>query len=631
MDREDIFQDDTSTRSPLALDQGTLLDEQFRVGRVLGVGGFGITYLAFDEVLEMVVAVKEYLPNNIAVRKTGSQSVQPVSSGGNAQDFEFGLKRFLKEARTLAKFEDHDNIVRVRTFFEENGTGYFVMNFYEGRTLAEYLAARNGFIPEEEALLIIEQVLDGLGTVHEQDILHRDIDPNNVYLADNGTVVLLDFGAARAAVTERTQSMSVVLKRGYAPHEQYHSRGNQGPWTDVYACSATMYHALTGYKPPEAASRMLEDDLVAPSELTPSLSDATNEAILRGLSIQPEDRPQSIEAFRSLLPDLPADAQPGWVGKPTTTDLPSRDTGGAELQLSTTHACRLYVDGSQVGELNPQEEYVIGAEPGSHRLRAVRTDQETDEPATVTAANGTSGTRGNEAFMSLDDLVWKEVVTTSPNGTPSVQIDFHEEQASATEAVDDTEVVGDPGQARKGSGSPSTAEAIEAMAADPAAAPRPSEENDHTADAIAEVDAEAPTADASDSSSEKETASEAELNEMLKGFADRVPGFIATAVVEIESKSGVVSHSVDPDFDTSQVNRAYTDFVQSNRNALDLLGADPFDTTDILISTNGMYFIAREFNEDYYMGLAISQDANLALARQTMASFEPKLLDALSG
>jgi len=626
MDREDIFQEDTSTRSPLALDQETLLDEQFRIGRVLGVGGFGITYLAFDEVLEMVVAVKEYLPNNIAVRKTGSQSVQPVSSGGNAQDFKFGLERFLQEARTLAKFEDNDNIVRVRTFFEENGTGYFVMNFYEGRTLAEYLAARNGFIPEEEALLIMEQVLDGLSTVHEADILHRDIDPNNVYLADNGTVVLLDFGAARAAVTERTQSMSVVLKRGYAPHEQYHSRGNQGPWTDVYACSATMYHALTGYKPPEAASRMLEDDLVAPSELTPSLSAATDEAIMKGLSIQPNDRPQSIEAFRSLLPNLPDDAQPGWVGKPTTTDLPSRGMGGAELQLSTTHACRLYVDGSQVGELAPSEEYVIGAEPGSHRLRAVRTDQDTDEPATVTAANGHSGGAGDETFMDLDELVWKEVVTTAPDETPSVEIDFNEEKMSATEVVEDTEVTGDAEQAREGSGSPSTAEAVEAMASDPAAAPPRSEEDDHTADAVAEVDAEAPTsAEAADSSPEDA------LDEMLKEFADRVPGFIATSVVEIESKSAVASHSVDPDFDTSKVNRAYTDFVLSNREALDLLGADPLDTTDILVSTNGMYLIPRELNEDYYMGLAISQDANLALARQTMASFAPKLLDVLSG
>ena len=309
MERDDIFQDDPSNRSPLALDQEVLLNGQFRVGRVLGVGGFGITYLAFDEVLEMVVAVKEYLPNNIAVRKTGSDSVQPLSSSGEEKDFEFGLKRFLQEARTLAKFEAHPNIVRVRTFFEENGTGYLVMNFYEGRTLAEYLASRNGFLPEEEALLIMDQVVDGLSAVHGENILHRDIDPNNVYLADNGTVVLLDFGAARTAVGERTKSMSVVLKRGYAPHEQYHSHGDQGAWTDVYACSATLYRTVTGYKPPEAAARILEDDLAPPSELVPSLSDATNEAIVQGLEIRPDDRPQSMEENREMSGALYADRE----------------------------------------------------------------------------------------------------------------------------------------------------------------------------------------------------------------------------------------------------------------------------------------------------------------------------------
>jgi predicted regulator of Ras-like GTPase activity (Roadblock/LC7/MglB family) len=228
--------------------------------------------------------------------------------------------------------------------------------------------------------------------------------------------------------------------------------------------------------------------------------------------------------------------------------------------------------------------------------------------------------------MALEDLVWKEVVTAAPDETPLIEIDLDEEQASATEVVENTEVAADAEQAREGSESPSTAEAVEAMAADPAAASSRSEEDDHTADAVADVDAEAPTsAEAADAFPEDA------LDEMLGQFADRVPGFIAVSIVEIESKSGVASHSVDPEFDTSKVNEAYTDFVQSNRNALDLLGADPLDTTDILVSTNGMYLIARELGENYYMGLAISQDANLALARQAMASYEPKLLDALSG
>ncbi len=444
MERDDVFQGDPSGRSPLALAPRTLLNEQFRVGRVLGVGGFGITYLAFDEVLEMVVAVKEYLPNNIAVRKTGSNTVQPLSSSGGDQDFEFGLQRFLQEARTLAKFEAHENIVRVRTFFRENGTGYLVMNFYEGRTLAEYLAARNGFLPEQEALLIMEQVVEGLTAVHEENILHRDVDPNNVYLADNGTVVLLDFGAARTAVGERTRTMSVVLKRGYAPHEQYHSHGDQGPWTDVYACAATLYRTLTGYKPPEAAARILEDDLAPPSELVPSLSDATNEAVVKGLAVRPQDRPQTVGDFAALLPDPSSDAEPGWIGELTTVDAsPDRDGASAELRVSVTHACRLYVDGSRTADLAPEETYRLGLDVGTHRLRAIRTDQSNEGTATVTAS-GTSIEKGSDRRMSLDALVWQDVVVTSAEEPTVVTVDFTEARSDTTLSTP-TEQVEDAG------------------------------------------------------------------------------------------------------------------------------------------------------------------------------------------
>lgn len=436
MERDDVFPDDPSDRRPLALDEGTLLNDQFRVGRVLGVGGFGITYLAFDEVLEMVVAVKEFLPSNIAVRKTGSHTVQPRSSGGEADDFMFGLQRFLQEARTLAKFEDHPNIVRVRTFFRENGTGYLVMNFYEGRTLSEYLAARNGFLPEDEALLITEQVVEGLSAVHGEDILHRDIDPNNVYLADIGKVVLLDFGAARTAVGGRTQSMSVVLKRGYAPHEQYHSHGDQGPWTDVYACAATLYRALTGYKPPEAAARILEDDLAPPKELVPSLSAATNKAVLEGLAIRPDDRPQTMEAFASRLPEPPAEAEPGWIGEQTTLEAPTRDAEGAsaELRVSSTHACRLYVDGGQAAELESDETYTLGVEGGTHRLRAVRTDQTHGGGATVTASGPPVQGEAGKHRMALDALMWQEVVSASAEGPTTVRIDFQDLSTPAAAA-----------------------------------------------------------------------------------------------------------------------------------------------------------------------------------------------------
>jgi len=440
MERDDIFQDDPADRSPLALDQKTLLNDQFRIGRVLGLGGFGITYLAFDEVLEMGVAVKEYLPNDIAVRKSEGDTIQPLTSSENEErGFEYGLERFLQEARTLAKFERHPNIVRVRTFFEENGTAYLVMNFYQGRTLADYLEARNGFISEEEALLIMERVLDGLRAVHEEDVLHRDIDPNNIYLAEDGTVVLLDFGAARTAVGERTKSMSVVLKRGYAPHEQYHSHGDQGPWTDVYATSATLYRAITGYKPPEAAARILKDDLAEPKELVPSLSEATNEAVLNGLAIRPENRPESVEEFSGLLPDPPDDAEPGWMGEPTSAEAASADTASAaELQVTATHACRLYVDGSLSTELSAGDAYTIAVDPGMHRVRAVRTDQANSGNATVTASGTEDVEEGSR--VSLDSLMWQGVVSTSENESTTLEIDFEEE--GAAEAPSDSTEAG---------------------------------------------------------------------------------------------------------------------------------------------------------------------------------------------
>ena len=437
MRREDIFQEDPTGRNPRALDQGTLLRDQFRLGRVLGVGGFGVTYLAFDEVLEMVVAVKEYLPNSIAVRDTGDQRVRPLSEQ-EAKDFEFGLGRFLQEARMLAKFEEHPNIVRVRTFFEANGTGYLVMNYYEGRTLREYLEIRNDFILESEALLVMEQVIDGLAAVHEKNVLHRDIDPSNVYLADNGKVVLLDFGAARTAVGERTQDMSVVLKRGYAPYEQYHNQGDQGPWTDVYACSATLYRALTGYKPPEATARILEDELVPPDELVPSLSAATNEAVLEGLSVHPDDRLPSMQALAEMLPDTSSETVPGWglgeTGGGASTSEPEGAAG--ELSVEVLHACRLYVDGTRQAEVSPGTTFSVAVEQGTHRLRAVRIDQASRESATVTMSeSGTSGSTQGED-VGLDSVLWKDVLTVAQGETVSVSIDFGDE--SASDSVQDT-------------------------------------------------------------------------------------------------------------------------------------------------------------------------------------------------
>ncbi len=287
------------SRSPIGLPEGTLLRDQYRIQEVLGAGSFGITYRARDERLETTVALKEYYPHEIAGRTQSRLTLEPYEEA-DATVFAFGRDQFIEEGRTLAHF-DHPNIVRVRSYFEAHETGYLVMDYYEGQTLASYLAEQGGTLPEDEAVAIIQNVLHGLRPVHEEGLLHRDIDPQNIYRTDDGQVVLLDFGAARVAMGERSEGQLVVFKPGYAPHEQYYEDGDQGPWTDVYACAATLYKCLTGVKPPEATIRVKEDELVPPRQVNETISLETSAAVMKGLAIEPEQRPPSVEAFSALL------------------------------------------------------------------------------------------------------------------------------------------------------------------------------------------------------------------------------------------------------------------------------------------------------------------------------------------
>ena len=289
----------TGAGSPIGLPSGTRLRDQYRIGAVLGAGSFGITYRAHDERLDTTVAIKEYYPHEIAGRTQSRLTIEPYDDN-DAEDFAFGRERFMEEGRTLAQF-DHPNIVRVRSYFEAHGTGYLVMDYYEGQTLAAYLAEHGGTLPEDEAVDIVQRVLEGLRPVHDAGLLHRDIDPQNIYRTDAGQVVLLDFGAARVAMGERSEGELVVFKPGYAPHEQYYEEGDQGPWTDVYACAATLYKCLTGVKPPEATIRVKEDDLVPPREVTDDVSLETSVAVMKGLAVPPDRRPSSVEEFSALL------------------------------------------------------------------------------------------------------------------------------------------------------------------------------------------------------------------------------------------------------------------------------------------------------------------------------------------
>ena len=291
--------DQTIERSSVVLRHLTKLNhEHYLIGRVLGEpGGFGITYLGWDLRLKKLVAIKEFLPRNIATRQQNRPIVEHHTTE-DADEFSFGLKRFLEEARTLAQL-DHPNIVRVRDYFEENGTGYLVMDYYDGMTLSEFMERHeDGKISVKLAIEILMPVLDGLKEVHAKGFLHRDIKPQNIYLTTGNRPILLDFGAARQAMGERHSSMSVVLSEGYAPIEQYQRGSQQGPWTDVYGAASTLYTMMTGKQFPGPLDRI--HDASIHLELPPTGYRYAN-AITEGLAIEPGERTQSINQFQLNL------------------------------------------------------------------------------------------------------------------------------------------------------------------------------------------------------------------------------------------------------------------------------------------------------------------------------------------
>jgi serine/threonine protein kinase len=294
------YQHDTLPESPLYLTPGTILNGKYLIGRVLGHGGFGITYLALDLTLQVRLAIKEFLPRDLATRSSNTTTVTPYT-GATKEHFDYGLEKFLEEARALARFEDSPCIVSVKDFFRANGTAYFVMNFVEGITFKEYLKNHGEKIDYDKALRILMPVMDALREVHQTGLLHRDISPDNIYITNDGRIKLLDFGAARNATGEHSKSLSVMLKAGYAPEEQYRSKGKQGPWTDIYAVGATLYRAITGKVPVEALDRLDEDTLEPPTRLGIKIPPHAENALLKALSVKASDRFQEMKMFQQAL------------------------------------------------------------------------------------------------------------------------------------------------------------------------------------------------------------------------------------------------------------------------------------------------------------------------------------------
>ncbi len=282
----------------LALPMGTVLAERYILERVLGQGGFGITYMSYDQVKESKVAIKEYFPDYLATR-TGTTVTS--FAGERAEHFAYGLTCFLQEADTLAKLTNIKGVVNVLDYFEENGTAYFVMEYIEGISFDSLLTAHGGKIEYEKALEVLLPVMEALEAVHAKGIIHRDVTPDNIYITHSGEVKLLDFGAARYSLGDKSRSLDVLLKHGYAPKEQYSRRGRQGPYTDVYTLGVCFYVALTGQKPSDSIDRMDEDDLVPPRQLGVNITEAQERALLMAMEVRPENRFQTMTSFKNAL------------------------------------------------------------------------------------------------------------------------------------------------------------------------------------------------------------------------------------------------------------------------------------------------------------------------------------------
>ena len=316
----------------LALPAGTELVGDYRIERVLGAGGFGITYLAQEVALARDVTIKEYFPGDFAARKDSHDAVP--RSQDCAGDYEWGLERFISEAQTLARF-DHRNIVRVYRYFRANNTGYMVLHFEEGQSLKSWLKSLGRAPRQKEIDQVLAPLLDALEMIHNADFLHRDIAPDNIIVRPDGGPVLIDFGSARGDIARHSRTVSALVKPGYSPYEQYAEIGSQqGPWTDIYALAATLYHAITGKRPPDSPSRVVKDEIIPAREAAlSSYRPGFLAAIDRALLLDIEKRPQSVAEWRGALL-APEPRKPNWLQR-TISRRPKEDDVAAAADVAT--------------------------------------------------------------------------------------------------------------------------------------------------------------------------------------------------------------------------------------------------------------------------------------------------------
>ena len=287
-------------KEPIHLVPGTVLAERYVIGTAIGSGGFGIVYKAWDSKLESIVAVKEFYVSRLMTRAEGLKNV--IVNKKSQTEYEYRKERFLAEARNMAKFGNHRSIPNVFEFFEENNTAYIVMELLHGVALNEYIAQNGGKIDVDFALLIANEVGKALISLHEQNIIHRDVAPDNIFICSGKDIriKLMDLGAAKLA-DSTDDVIDIILKPGYSPTEQYDNSKNIGPWTDIYALGATLYMLVTGIKPDESTNRKINDTVVPPNQLNPAISENISNAIMKAMAVEKHMRFKNVSEFLSAL------------------------------------------------------------------------------------------------------------------------------------------------------------------------------------------------------------------------------------------------------------------------------------------------------------------------------------------
>lgn len=371
--------------APHRLQPLTLLDKCYVIGRVIGEGGFGITYLGADTSLNRCVAIKEFYPHQFVSRNTLVSNEMNILEGENKRDIEKWRDKSIEEARTLAKFSDLPGVVKVYYTFEANNTSYMVMEYLDGLDLKQYLKQMGEKLPTETVLEMMKPVITFLDQIHSQNFIHRDISPDNIKLTKQGEIKLLDFGAAYNVTNTENKSVSVQLKQGYAPEEQYRSRGNLGAWTDVYALCATIYRCITGYTPPQSIDRCRNDTLLPPSQLGVRITPQQENAIMRGLAVYAENRIRDMKelyaclySYGTITPPPPPPTPPK-PPKPNVGLIIAAIAGGASILLILIVVVVVLVIGS--GKSSKQDQTEAPPEIEETTVQEETADETNEEEA----------------------------------------------------------------------------------------------------------------------------------------------------------------------------------------------------------------------------------------------------------